>query len=148
MAARDLAAVTAIEASSLSPWSREQVAAELHRKTGLALVAVDSSGELQGWCCGLQAGADAELLKITVIPARRRKGIGGALLEALASRFTECDAEQIFLEVRSRNCAALQLYAKFGWQETGRRKKYYKEPADDAIILVRSLKKESKIKHW
>lgn len=142
MAARDLDAVATIEASSLSPWSREQVAAELNRKTGLALVAVDSSGELQGWCCGLQAGTDVELLKITVSPARRRKGIGEALLETLASSFTKCDAERMFLEVRSRNSAALQLYAKLGWQETGRRKKYYTKPADDAVILVRSLKND------
>ena len=144
----DVAQVAAIEASSLSPWSREQIAAELKRKTGLSLVAVASAGELQAWCCGLHAGDDAELLKITVNPARRRQGIAEALLLEFCFQFTRHDTEQIFLEVRSQNLPALRLYGKLGFQETGRRNNYYKEPTDDALILVCRLRgrKENKQK--
>jgi [ribosomal protein S18]-alanine N-acetyltransferase len=135
----DVAQIATIEASSLSPWSREQIAAELQRKTGLSLVAVASAGELQAWCCGLRVGADAELLKITVSPVRRREGIAEALLLELCSQFARHDAERIFLEVRSQNLPALRLYAKLGFQETGRRNNYYNTPADDAVVLVCSL---------
>ncbi|MCF8057378.1 MAG: ribosomal protein S18-alanine N-acetyltransferase [Desulfocapsa sp.] len=144
MRVADVAAVAAIEADSPSSWSREQIEAELGKETGCALVAVSSSGRVEAWCCGLQAGPDAELLKVTVRAERRRKGLAEALLQALCSHFAEHDAEQVFLEVRSRNFPALQLYAKLGWQETGRRKRYYNEPADDAIILVRRLAKDKK----
>jgi len=139
MVVGDVVAVTDIEVGGLSPWSREQVASELHRKTGIALVAVAVNGDVEAWCCGLQAGVEAELLKITVKPSKRRLGHGEALLQKLATRFLEQGAEQIFLEVRSGNIPALQLYAKQGFQQSGRRKNYYKEPVDDALIFVRRL---------
>ena len=139
MSVGDVAAVAAIEAGSLSPWSRRQLAAELQKKTGRALVAEASGGKIEAWCCGLQAGTDAELLKITVQLEKRRRGVAEALLLELCSQFAEHGMEQMFLEVRSRNYPALQLYAKLGWQETGRRKNYYKGPADDAVVLVRRL---------
>ena len=137
MTVGDIAAVAAIEANSLSPWSREQVAAELQKETGRALVAGASGGEIEAWCCGFQVGADAELLKVTVKLERRRNGIAEALLQELCFQFAERGMAQVFLEVRSQNYPALQLYAKLGWQETARRKNYYKEPVDDAVILVR-----------
>ena len=143
MTVGDVVAVAAIEASSLSLWSREQVAAELQKETGRALVAVASGGEIEAWCCGFQVGADAELLKVTVRPERRRNGIAEALLQELCSQFAEHGMEQMFLEVRSQNYPALQLYAKLGWQETGRRKNYYKEPVDDAVILLRRFNKDN-----
>ncbi len=135
----DVVAVAVIEAGSLSPWSGEQVVAELQKKTGRALVAVAPGGEVVAWCCALQTGIDAELLKITVQLERRKRGIAESLLQELCSLFAEHGTEQMFLEVRSQNFPALQLYAKLGWQETGRRKNYYKEPADDAVVLVRRL---------
>jgi ribosomal-protein-alanine N-acetyltransferase len=132
----DVAAVAAIEATTFSSWSREQIVSELKRKTGCSLVAVASTGAVEAWCCGFQTGIDTELLKITVSPLMQRSGLGGALLQKLCTIFTQQGAEQIFLEVRSQNRPALNLYIKSGFLETGRRKNYYKEPADDAVILV------------
>ena len=145
MGVGDVAAVAAIEAGSLSPWSMEQIAAELQKETGRALVAVASGEEVVAWCCGFQTGTDAELLKVTVQLERRKRGIAEALLQELCFRFTEHGMEQMFLEVRSQNFPALQLYAKLGWQETGRRKNYYKEPVDDAVILVRRFNKKLRV---
>jgi ribosomal-protein-alanine N-acetyltransferase len=142
MSVGDVAAVAAIEADSLSPWSMGQIAAELQKETGRALVAVASGGEIVAWCCGFQAGTDAEFLKVTVQLERRKRGHAEALLHELCSQFTGDGVEQMFLEVRSQNFPALRLYAKLGWQETGRRKKYYKEPVDDAVILLRRFKKD------
>ncbi len=142
MSVGDVAVVAAIEAGSLSPWSLEQIAAELQKETACALVAVASGGEIVAWCCGFQTGIDAELLKVTVRLERRRRGSAEALLHELCSQFAEHGMEQMFLEVRSRNYPALQLYAKLGWQETGRRKIYYKDPVDDAVILVRRFNKD------
>ena len=83
-------------------------------------------------------------MKITVSPLMQRLGIGEALLQSLCTFFAKQGVEQIFLEVRSKNRPALNLYAKRDFQETGRRKNYYKEPADDAVILVRRLNDNDK----
>ena len=131
-----MSAVTAIEATTFSSWSREQIVSELKRKNGCSLAAVASNGKVEAWCCGFQTGIDAELLKITVSPLVQRLGLGKALLQKLCTFFAQQEAEQIFLEVRSENRPALNLYLKSGFLETGRRKNYYKEPADDAVILV------------
>ena len=139
MGSGDVAAVAAIEAESPSPWSTEQIAAELRKKRGVVLVAVSADDEIDGWCCGYQAGVEAELFKIGVRPGKRRRGIAAALLQELCTQFSECGVEQVFLEVRSRNSAAINLYIKLGWQEAARRNRYYSEPVDDAIIFVRRL---------
>jgi len=135
----DVATVAAIEASAVSSWSMEQIASEIQRKSGISLVAVAPSGEIQAWCCGFQTGVDAELLKITVNPLEQRLGIGEALLQELCILYAKRDAQQVYLEVRSQNRPALNLYTKHNFQEVGRRKSYFKEPADDAVILAHRL---------
>jgi [ribosomal protein S18]-alanine N-acetyltransferase len=139
MVVGDTAAVVTLEASSVSSWCVGQIKSELERKTGRALVACSSFGEVQGWCCGFLAGPDAELLKIAVSPQWRRQGIAGALLQELCFQFGARNGEQIFLEVRSQNIPALQFYKKLGWVKVGSRKNYYSNPVDDALVLVSKL---------
>ncbi len=132
----DLDCVTALEASVLSAWKREQVVAELQRQAGISLVAERVAGELLGWCCGFGIGREAELLKVTVHSGRRRAGVACALLQALQQFFAAKGMEQLFLEVRSQNVPALALYAKLGFSEVGVRRNYYKYPVDDAHVLA------------
>ncbi|MBU0944294.1 MAG: ribosomal protein S18-alanine N-acetyltransferase [Proteobacteria bacterium] len=135
----DIPAVVTLEASCVSSWCVGQVESELERKTGLALVACSSFGEVQGWCCGFLVGPDAELLKIAISPQWRRQGIAGALLQELCCQFGERNGERIFLEVRSLNNPALKLYTKRGWVQVGYRKNYYSDPVDDALVLISKL---------
>lgn len=138
----DVDGVMGIEAACLSPWSRAQVSEELDKQAGLALVAVTSSGVVRGWCCGLLAALDAELLKIAVCPTLRGQGVATDLFNKLCCVFAARGGEQIFLEVRSQNLSARKFYVKQNFQEAGRRKNYYKEPVDDAIIFVRKLNED------
>lgn len=135
-----MVAVAAIEAGSPSAWKPLQVEAELQREGGLALVAVTENGNVLGWCCGFVVAGDGELLKIAVHPDHRRGGIARQLLDDFCTGLSEQGAVQLFLEVRSCNRAALQLYVEKAFQETGRRAHYYTDPVDDAVILLRSLK--------
>lgn len=139
MTAGDIAAVSAIEAEFSSSWTITQIAAEVGRKAGCALVAETASREIMGWCCGVLIAPDAELLKVAVGSRWQRQGIATALLHRLCQLFREKGGERMFLEVRSRNDSALQLYRRSGWKMKGKRKKYYQMPVDDAILLVRSL---------
>ena len=139
MAAADVAAVVEIEQQFLSPWTKVLVSAELGRNSGISLVA-EKDDVFVGWCCGMLLPPEAELLKIAVSQDSQRLGAGTLLLKSFTQIAAENGVEKIFLELRAANTAALRLYQQFGWQQQGIRKNYYTNPADDAILLHRSLK--------
>lgn len=139
MSVGDVSRVAAIERACLSPWNETQIAEEIDRKAGCALVSVSSEGVLQGWCCGGLGFSDAELLKIAVHSSLRRQGVATMLLENLLCLLAQRGGEQIFLEVRAQNFSARRFYLKQGFEEIGKREKYYKNPVDDAVICVRGL---------
>lgn len=75
-----------------------------------------------------------ELENIVVASDARGKGIGMALLRFLQARVREAGGAPIHLEVRDSNAAARHLYEKAGFLQSGRRKAYYTDPSDDAIL--------------
>ena len=74
-----------------------------------------------------------ELENLVVAPAARRKGLGTRLLKALLDSARETDSP-VFLEVRESNAAARALYEDAGFEQTGRRKSYYTNPLEDAVL--------------
>jgi len=119
-------------------WSGGAVQSELHNPCGLQLVAFGGD-HITGWCCGLHVGEEAELLRIAVLPDQRRGGIASALLAEFEEQSMGHGVSSIFLEVAEKNQAAGQLYLKFGYRPVGRRKGYYRHPADDALIMKKML---------
>lgn len=93
-----------------------------------------SSSAFSGFLVALPVGAEWELENIAVAPAERRKGLGKQLLEALVVAARTTNSEAVFLEVRDSNTAARSLYEKAGFELTGRRKAYYTNPPEDAIL--------------
>ena len=86
--------------------------------------------------CG---GLEWELENMAVLPALRRRGAGVALLGALLAEARAQQAERILLEVRSSNQPAISLYQQAGFELQARRSGYYRDPVEDALILVRVL---------
>jgi ribosomal-protein-alanine N-acetyltransferase len=82
---------------------------------------------------------EAEVLNIAVDPARRGASLGGRLLDAGISEARSRGAHEIFLEVRESNVAALDLYRSRGFEAIARRKKYYRTPVEDALVLRRAM---------
>ena len=80
-------------------------------------------------CC------EAEILRIAVLAEMRRQGVGRMLLGALLSAIADACPLGVYLEVRASNVAARRLYAREGFVETGRRRDYYQEPREDAILM-------------
>lgn len=93
-----------------------------------------SSGSLAGFAL-LRCFDDAELIRIAVDTTFRRQGIGEQLLSDLLQEVRKRDINDIFLEVRSSNEAAIGLYTKAGFINAGVRKGYYSNPTEDAIIM-------------
>ena len=82
-----------------------------------------------------RVSGEAELHNIAIIPNYRGKGLSSLLMDKIIS--DAGDSSVIFLEVRASNVAAIGLYKKYGFTEIGKRKNYYKNPPDDAIIMQR-----------
>jgi len=73
------------------------------------------------------SGREAEILNLAVIPAKRRKGEGGALLKAAVEALRARKVSRVFLEVRESNEAGMAFYEKQGFSKTGRRAGYYRD---------------------
>jgi ribosomal-protein-alanine N-acetyltransferase len=86
---------------------------------------------------------EAEILNIEVEPHRRRRGIGAALLQAAIRRCRQAGVSRLFLEVRESNYAAIRLYQRAGFERVGRRKGYYQNPVEDAVLFSLTLPLES-----
>ncbi len=80
-----------------------------------------------------------ELENIVVGASARRKGFGKRLLQHLLTAALETNSTAVFLEVRESNAAARTLYEEAGFVQTGRRKSYYTNPPEDAILYRRTL---------
>ncbi len=77
------------------------------------------------------APGETEVLNLAVATGARRRGVAKALVATLR-RGASGD---IFLEVRAANEPAITLYERAGFVVVGRRKAYYRDPADDALIM-------------
>jgi ribosomal-protein-alanine N-acetyltransferase len=80
-----------------------------------------------------------EVENIVVDPAVRKQGIAQAMLRELATRAKERGSMRIHLEVRESNAPAIALYRKIGFVETTRRKRYYSNPDEDALLFSLAL---------
>jgi ribosomal-protein-alanine N-acetyltransferase len=91
-----------------------------------------------GFVLARVAADEAEIITIAVLPAARRSGLGGRLLDAACAAAAQAGAAALFLEVASDNCAAIALYHGRQFQAVGRRANYYGRNRD-AIVLRRDL---------
>jgi ribosomal-protein-alanine acetyltransferase len=92
-----------------------------------------------GFLIARGVAAEWELENIVVAEPVRRKRVGSQLLEALLQYVRERSGEAVFLEVRASNLGARNLYEKAGFMATGRRKSYYADPLEDAILYKASV---------
>ena len=133
---QDLSLLFRLEADCFSdPWGEAALSSHLTSPSGLAYVAEGEEGLPYGYLLGLSLGVEGELLRVGVLPPYRRCGAGNALLAELSAALREGGAEACFLEVREGNTAARALYEKHGFSVVGRRKQYYKNPCEDALVM-------------
>ena len=112
--------------------------AEASRRVATVVEERFSGPPIVGFLVARHLAPEWELENIVVTANARGKGIGSQLLDALLARTREAQSEAVFLEVRESNTAARSLYEKAGFQQAGRRKSYYTNPAEDAILYRHS----------
>lgn len=131
----DADAVAAIEEKSFAmPWKRDDFWREATNELATYIV-----GELDGKIIAY-AGAwvsfnQAEVMSVAVDPDFRAQGVGTILFGELINRVKARGAKSITLEVRPSNTAAIKLYQSFGLKSVGRRRGYYLDNGEDALIM-------------
>ena len=116
------------------PWSENSVASELNNPLSLWLVALDGENVV-GYIGSQTVMGETDMMNVAVHPEHRRRGIARALIEALVVALRERESSCLTLEVRASNEPAIALYSDLGFGEVGRRRNYYRNPKEDALIL-------------
>jgi ribosomal-protein-alanine N-acetyltransferase len=136
----DLLAVADMERRCYAdPWSPSSFASLPENPAVYFAVAPRADGTLAGYVIAWHVLDEAELANLAVDPATRRAGVGAQLLDSALDEARQRGTSRVYLEVRESNVAARRLYASRGFAEIGRRKKYYRSPEEDALILRREL---------
>lgn len=140
MNVNDVPAIAELERVCFSdPWSENSISSELNNPLSYWLVAEDN-GVIAGYV-GSQSVLDAaDMMNIAVSSDYRRQGIGQALIEGLVAHLLQKNVIALLLEVRVSNIPAITLYEKLGFEQVGRRRGYYHNPREDALILRKELK--------
>jgi ribosomal-protein-alanine N-acetyltransferase len=133
----DASEITALEELIFSdPWSERSVR-DCIGGTGMCFVARDESGVI-AYMIGSLIAPEGEIYRIAVKEEKRKRGIGYRLLDFAVKTERGRGLETLFLEVRSQNTAARNLYRAYGFEEISVRKNYYRDPTDDAVIMLKA----------
>ena len=124
-------------------WSREAFVQELSRDYAGYFVAKDASlKKLLGYIGFWQVLNEGHITNLAVAPDHQSSGIGNFLLQKIIELSVERKLSLLTLEVRSKNPVARRLYEKNGFKEVGKRKAYYPDNGDDALIMTLELTPE------
>lgn len=120
----------------LSSRSAESYLNLVQNPDSVLLVALDGAEQVVGVFSGWFVAEEFEIDNIAVSPTFRHQGIASRLLADALEAVQKKGAHRAILEVRSNNQPACMLYEKFGFIVAGRRKNYYQNPPDDALIMA------------
>jgi ribosomal-protein-alanine acetyltransferase len=140
----DLAAIVNIQSRTpqAAQWTQADYAKLAGDPLGLILVAEPdtmSPPTIAGFAAFHHVMDEAELRNMAVDPAHQRQGVGRELLAEAQRLLREQGVRHIYLEVRTSNIAAQQLYYSAGFGLRSRRKDYYNNPREDGLVLALEL---------
>jgi [ribosomal protein S18]-alanine N-acetyltransferase len=140
MRAGDLDEVLAIERASFTmPWSRGAFLYEIEQNRVAHCHVVRDGGVIIGYLCVWEIADEVHVTNIAIHPAYRRRGIARELLTGLIADARARDLRLIVLEVRPSNHQAIALYESFNFRVTGRRRGYYYDTGEDALVMETRL---------
>ena len=134
-ALNDVSAILSIEqqAPGAAHWRADQYNKLFD--SGIILVA-EETGKLCGFVCAQAVAGEWEIENVVVAAEFLRRGIAQELVRTLIQLAQHEAASAVLLEVRESNLPARRLYEKHGFREVGRRRMYYRDPAEDAILYA------------
>lgn len=136
----DLEAVLAIERASFSmPWSRGAFLYEMEQNHVARCLVLREGDRLVGYICLWEVADELHVTNIAVHPADRRRGLGRMLLGRTLEDARGRSLRLVVLEVRPSNAEARALYESLGFRVVGRRRGYYYDTGEDALVMEASL---------
>jgi ribosomal-protein-alanine N-acetyltransferase len=137
MTLEDVPTVLALDQISFSlPWPERSFRFELTENTASRCWVAELDERVVGMVVGWLLVDEMHIATIATHPDYRRQGIASKLLLHTLLNSMDEGARTSFLEVREGNLAAQQMYLKFGYEKTGRRKRYYRDNDEDAILML------------
>jgi ribosomal-protein-alanine N-acetyltransferase len=135
----DIPAVLGIEEISFAtPWSEQDFLNELYRKNTLLRTAL-FEGNIIGYICVTFRAYESHILNLAVHPDFRRRGVATILMDNAVGELKKRGCMFVYLKVRLSNAGAQKFYELLGFQVEGIRKKYYDDPVEDALMMMRRL---------
>ena len=115
-----------------SAWTMDSLRSQLDKSDSRSTVAVEDD-RIIGFLAFEQVLDEGSIVEVAVHPDHRRKGIARELIK----NAVECceELETVYLEVRESNIPAISLYKNLGFYEVGKRRDYYSDPKEDAVIM-------------
>jgi len=136
----DVDPVVDIERDSFSmPWSRGAFLYEVEQNRVARCWVCRADGALVGYLCLWEIGGEIHITNVAVARAHRRQGIARWMLTEILEDARRRGARTVFLEVRPTNTEALGLYEALGFHVIGRRKGYYYDTGEDALVMEAGL---------
>ncbi|MCD8334536.1 MAG: ribosomal protein S18-alanine N-acetyltransferase [Clostridiales bacterium] len=137
--------VAEIERMNFSrPWTQEMLLEELDNMLASYICALGENGVVLGYAGLTVVAGEGYINNIAVRQEYRKQGVASALLDVF-TRFAQAQGlEFLTLELRVSNEAAKRLYLKHGFAQVGRRKDYYDDPKEDAILMTRTFGDEGR----
>ena len=133
----DIAQVIAIDQVSFSlPWPERSFRFEITDNPASRAWVAELDGKIVGMIVAWLLVDEAHIATIATHPEFRRHGIASRLLIHALEYMRSEGARTSVLEVRESNAAAQEMYRKFGFEESGRRPRYYKDNGEDAILMT------------
>jgi ribosomal-protein-alanine N-acetyltransferase len=133
----DLPQVIAIERRAFpTAWSLAMFVLELSKPSGVCLAAL-RHGRIVGYLICSRYDTVWHVMNVAVDPDVRRQGVATSLLDELLRRIDDPQARYT-LEVRPSNAGAIELYERYGFRSAGRRRRYYQDNGEDALIMWRT----------
>ncbi len=144
MTLEDIPAVIDLDHKSFSlPWPERSFRFEVTENPASHCWVAEQDGKVVGMIVVWLIVDEAHVATIATHPDYRRQGIAKNLLALALRQLIDEGARSSFLEVRESNFAAQAMYRKFGYEDAGRRRRYYKDNDEDAILMnLESLKPE------
>jgi len=135
----DIATLVAMERQIFpDPWPQEAFLEGLRDNDHLFLVAEEETG-IVGYAAYYMEMGEARLTNIAVAKPYRRKSVAKKILNFILEVINKAGCKYIFLDVRPSNAAAITFYRKFGFYDLYRRPDYYRNPVEDALVMVKNL---------
>jgi ribosomal-protein-alanine N-acetyltransferase len=144
MTLQDVPPVIQLDQISFSlPWPERSFRFELTDNPASRCWVAEEDGQLIGMIVAWLLVDEIHIATIATHPDYRRRGIASKLLAHTLLHAMDEGARSSFLEVRESNLAAQEMYRKFGYEVAGRRRRYYRDNDEDAILMyLKSLNRD------